>query len=323
MKRKRKGGILDTIINTIWVLIVAGTVLAGFQIKNIEDIGSAIARLRTDSNKLADCVPDGSCSLNLDVGGKTDGGLTIKLPDGKVEGGLNLSGLTLPKDTEGLRGPEFGEPYVLEEGAVAKENAMLMLRELRIEEPKDVEYSRREWKHWDSIPGRSCWNVRKEVLYRDAVPGSLKFTDKSKNPTNSYEEACAIGTPVKDGGKVKIDAKNSGKWIDPYSGEEMTDASKIDIDHVIPLSYVAKHGGQEWPEEKKREYANDYSVLLATSARENRTKGDKGPSEYMPPYKPYRCAYAKTFTTIAYKYDISVTEKDAQVLSSTIAACAH
>lgn len=317
----KKGGFLKSLFNTAWTLGVVGMVLAALQVAGIADVGGVINYLRTNSDKLAECVPNGNCEFLLPEFDSSGGGLTINLPDGPADGGLDLSGLLIDKDKNTYEGPKSNEPYVADSGNVTKESAIMMLSEIRVAEPEKVEYSRRDWKHWDSFEGRSCWNTRKEVLYRDAKPGSVKLVDKDKNPTDNYDEACALGSPVKEDGKVKISRENNGIWIDPYSGEEMTNSSKIDIDHVIPLSYAAKHGGHHWPAEKKQQFANDMDGLLATSARENRTKGDKGPEDYMPPYEPYSCAYAKTFTTMAYKYDLSMTKGDIKVLNKTLASC--
>lgn len=319
-KGPRKGGILRSIFNVFWSLAIIGVALAAMQVAGLDVKVNFVDFFRANSNKLADCVPNGTCDVMLPDFGSS-GGITIKLPEGKADGGLDLSGLLVDKDTPGYKGPKEGEPYVVESGRVTKENAILMLNEIRVEEPEKVEYSRKDWKHWDSFPGRSCWNTRKEVLYRDAVPGTVKLVDKNKQPTDDYEKACALGSPKKEGGKVKVNREDNGLWIDPYSGEEMTNSSKIDIDHVIPLSYAAKHGGHHWSPEKKQQFANDMEGLLATSARENRTKGDAGPENYMPPYKPYQCAYAKTFTTMAYKYDISMTKGDIKVLNKALASC--
>ena len=49
----------------------------------------------------------------------------------------------------------------------------------------------------------------------------------------------------------------SGNWIDPYSGLEITDATTLDIDHLVPLKEAHESGGFAWDTEKRRSYAND------------------------------------------------------------------
>ena len=249
----------------------------------------------------------------------------IKLPE--LGEGFNLDEISLSRETPGYRGPDHGEPYVNEAGLVNKGSAKLMLDQLVVTEDdnnlKDVGYSRSEWVHWAGTEGRSCWSTREEILHRDSVTDSVKYIDKSKKQTETYEEACAIGTPYEENGKIKINNEKSGEWIGPYKGIKISDASSIDIDHVIPLSNAARSGGQDWDKELKKEFANDPMNLLATSAKENRTKGDKGPGEYMPPLKAYRCQYAKTYTTIAYKYGLTITKTDYETLDDAIKSCQY
>lgn len=156
---------------------------------------------------------------------------------------------------------------------------------------EDIEYVRSEWKHWTGSP---C-NARQQVL-------------------------------IAQGEDVKSDKKTckiiSGKWNDPYNTEySFTDSSKIDVDHVIPLGYAARYGGQEWSSEKKEKFANDLSQLLAVSASENRSKSDKGPSEYMPANKAFHCEYSKIWVTTAKKYELTIDEKDKKALQKTLRKC--
>ena len=147
-----------------------------------------------------------------------------------------------------------------------------------------AKYKRTEWKHWISYE-TPCWTTREEVLDRQAEKGSITYLDKDDKETKDKSKACSI---------------KSGVWIDPYSKEKVEDPTKLDIDHTGALSWTAKAGGQEWDKQKKQDYANDFDHLVATTAKENRTKGDKGPSEWMP--ESSKCEYAKVYTHIVKKY---------------------
>lgn len=171
-----------------------------------------------------------------------------------------------------------------------KDESLKKLESIKIGDAQKVNYERSEWKHWTGSP---C-NTRAEVLKAQ-------------------------------GDNVKADAKNckitAGTWIDPYSGDTFTDASKLDIDHVIPLSYAAKAGGQSWDATKKEQFANDTSQLLAVSASENRKKSDDGPADYMPKNKEYHCEYSKLWVDTAAKYNLTITQKDKQALDKGLAKC--
>ena len=167
-----------------------------------------------------------------------------------------------------------------------------------------AKYKRTEWKHWISYE-TPCWTTREEVLDRQAEKGSITYLDKDDKETKDKSKACSI---------------KSGVWIDPYSKEKVEDPTKLDIDHTGALSWTAKAGGQEWNKQKKQDYANDFDHLVATTAKENRTKGDKGPSEWMP--ESSKCEYAKVYTHIVKKYKLNLNKADKDTLEKTLNSCA-
>ena len=341
MKRRRgKGGLSNLAVGAIWALVAIGVVLAAIQAMGANSIEDVMYIAQNKAAEYAECIPSGECgigSIIKDIGSGSSGGSgladvdqedldNIDSPNDSENDNIDVDNPSsvelVDRETKGYRGPGKGEPYVNNAGLVAKSAAISLLEEITVAESTKVEYDRSEWKHWSGTPGRSCWNTREEVLHRDAEEGTVLYVDKQMNSTTNYEEACAIGSRIEDkSGKIKIDTKNSGEWVDPYSGRSITSSSDIDIDHVIPLSYAAENGGQSWDEDLKETFANDLDNLLATSAKENRKKGAKGPSDYMPPYKGYRCQYAKTFTNVAHKYGLTMPEKDINSLTESLENC--
>ena len=118
-------------------------------------------------------------------------------------------------------------------------------------------YNRKDWKHWID-EDRDCQNTRAEVLISQSQVRIEFATSRD----------CRV---------------LKGSWIGQLTGALLTDASDIDIDHVIPLSYAHRHGGFSWSSSKKEQFANDALNLLPAYDIENRKKSDKGPSEYLPP----------------------------------------
>ena len=49
----------------------------------------------------------------------------------------------------------------------------------------------------------------------------------------------------------------SVQWVAPFTGAIVTDPSKLDIDHLVPLDIDHRSGGQAWDSDRKRAYAND------------------------------------------------------------------
>lgn len=352
MKKKKHGkGLSGMAISIIWSLVSLGAILAAVQSLGADTPEGIVSNAQEKAAHYAECIPAGECGIalmiknfsgsdgpNLNLG---DSGNPVDSdnpsnpettdpsnPETAAEPAGEDSSEPIFNETEqitrevkGYRGPSKGEPYVNNVGLVAKNYTLSLLEKLNVSNSNEIEYNRSEWKHWSSTEGRACWSTREEILNRDAEEGTVAYIDKQMNVTTNYSEACAIGTPIKEDGKLRVDTVNSGEWVDPYSGKSITSASELDIDHIIPLKYAAENGGQSWSEDKKEIFANDPDNLLATSAKENRSKGAKGPSDYMPPYKAYRCQYAKSFVGVASKYDLSIQKNDSDVLNKTLSDC--
>ena len=96
----------------------------------------------------------------------------------------------------------------------------------------------------------------------------------------------------------------SGSWNDSYSGKTITDASKLDIDHLVPLKEVHESGGHAWDVYRKRDYANDLSdpnILIAVDRGLNRQKGGGDPAEWLPPNQAYQEEYARAWVAVKLK----------------------
>lgn len=184
------------------------------------------------------------------------------------------------------------------------------LEKLKVKEPQRVPYNRDEWKHWSKVSGMpSCWNTRDQVLYEESTKGKVVLVDKNDKKVSSVKNACKV---------IK------GEWKDPYTGKTFTDPSKLDIDHMIPLSYAAKQGGQAWNADKKEKYANDLSNpkhLIAVEASANRQKGDQGPSTWKPSNKKYHCEYASDWIGISTQWKLSIPSADKKALAGMLKTC--
>ncbi len=105
---------------------------------------------------------------------------------------------------------------------------------------------------------------------------------------------------------------------DPYTGKTIEwrkqQATDVQIDHVVPLSYSWQMGSSGWPESKRKQLANDVLNLIPVDGRTNSAKGDSGPASWLPPNKQIRCAYVVRFAEAAHKYELSVTASDRQMM---------
>ncbi len=162
---------------------------------------------------------------------------------------------------------------------------------LRAEEPRDTVsvFDRDTYNHWIDADG-DCQTTRHEVLIRDSEIG-VTFRDSSN---------CEV---------------RSGTWTDPFTGDTFTNASDIDIDHMVPLLNAHMSGGWNWTEERREEYANfmdDPGHLLAVLDSENQSKGDKGPDEYLPPNEDFHCEYVENWIRIKRDWGLRMTVNEAE-----------
>ena len=105
---------------------------------------------------------------------------------------------------------------------------------------------------------------------------------------------------------------------DPYTGKTIewtkAQAAKVQIDHVMPLSYDWQMGASRWSESKRKQIANDPLNLIPVDGATNGSKGDSGPATWLPPRREIRCSYAVRFAQVSLKYDLPVTTADKEAM---------
>lgn len=155
-------------------------------------------------------------------------------------------------------------------------------------------YDRTEFTHWVTISG-TC-DTRETVLKRD---GTGVATDSACKAT-------------------------SGSWRSVYDDQTFTNASDLDIDHVVPLAEAWGSGANLWTDAERRAFANDLAIpqLVAVSASSNRSKSDQDPAEWQPPSTGWHCQYARSWIQVKYVYDLEVNSAEKTALTGMLdAAC--
>ncbi|MDH2426677.1 HNH endonuclease family protein [Sphaerisporangium sp. TRM90804] len=101
---------------------------------------------------------------------------------------------------------------------------------------------------------------------------------------------------------------------DPYTGRlirwSKRDSGRVQVDHVVPLSYEWRMGASRWPRAKRVRIANDPLNLMPVYGPVNEAKGGAGPASWLPPVRRVRCAYVARFAQVAVKYGLPVTRAD-------------
>ncbi|MGW7451816.1 GmrSD restriction endonuclease domain-containing protein [Streptomyces sp. NPDC054787] len=154
-------------------------------------------------------------------------------------------------------------------------------------------YSRDKFTHW-AQHGNKC-DTREVVLERDG-----------KDVTRDGECRAVSGT-----------------WKSLYDGVVVTEAAKMDIDHVVPLAEGWRSGAAGWDAARRKAFANDmtHPQLLAVTAASNRSKGDQSPDLWQPPDKSSWCQYGRAWTTVKSVYGLTVTEPEKKMLTTMLDTC--
>lgn len=116
-------------------------------------------------------------------------------------------------------------------------------------------YSRSAFGHgWDDSDG-DCQDSRAEALIQMSSTPVRFATDRR----------CRVVT---------------GRWISPFSGNVIQNASEADIDHVVPLKWAWDRGANHWSDVNRERFANDpvnllpvEAVLIAVKVQEARWNG--------------------------------------------------
>jgi hypothetical protein len=111
----------------------------------------------------------------------------------------------------------------------------------------------------------------------------------------------------------------TGRWRSYYDNQTFTQASKLDIDHMVPLAEAWQSGGKGWSAGKREAYANDLTdarTLVAVSAHANRSKGDRQPGEWMPTYGSSK--YLQQWVAVKLRWGLKADAAEKAALTSLV-----
>ncbi|MFJ3575945.1 MULTISPECIES: HNH endonuclease family protein [Streptomyces] len=171
------------------------------------------------------------------------------------------------------------------------------IKKIPVAEEKRTGYERDSFKHWVDEDDDGC-PTRQEVLLTEAV------------------------TAPKQGARCTL---TGGSWTSYYDEAEVTDARKLDIDHMVPLAEAWDSGAHDWTPERREAYANDLGSersLVAVTAKTNRSKADKDPAAWMPPAEAAACTYLVDWTATKLRWELSADQTEQAALLELAERCA-
>lgn len=151
-------------------------------------------------------------------------------------------------------------------------------------------YKRSLFKHWIDA-NRNGKNTRAEVLIAESLV-SVRFTSTGKTVS-------------------------TGEWLSLYDGERWTQASDVDVDHVVALAEAWRSGAWKWSAARRQAYANDLGVawtLRAVTDYVNQSKSDEDPSYWLPPLEAATCLYLTEWVAIKIRWKLTVDAGERQAI---------
>ncbi|MFE7043556.1 HNH endonuclease family protein [Streptomyces atratus] len=157
-------------------------------------------------------------------------------------------------------------------------------------------YERDSFHLWIDADHDSC-DTRREVLIAEAV----KAPEKGAR--------CAL---------------TGGEWLSYYDEVTVDAATKLDIDHVVPLAEAWDSGASKWDADRREQYANDLTAersLVAVTAKTNRSKADRDPAEWLPPADSAQCTYGSDWVATKLRWKLTADTKERAALEKVAKNC--
>jgi hypothetical protein len=177
-------------------------------------------------------------------------------------------------------------------GSAISKHLRAAVAALPVAAPRPGGYVRSKFKLWDDAD-HDCRNTRAEVL----------AAESTKKVTGS----CTV---------------RKGHWTSYYDGRSFTNASGLDIDHLVPLEEAWASGARSWSPSQREAYANDLTevrTLVAVSAHANRSKGDQDPAHWLP--DEHRCRYVNQWVVVKLRWSLTVDKAEKAALARVAAGC--
>ncbi len=170
-----------------------------------------------------------------------------------------------------------------------------LLASLRTDNASHTGYLRKLFHHWIDADSDRC-STRAEVLIAESKVRTTQTI------------TCKVLT---------------GKWYSPYDNRTVTQATLVDIDHVVALAEAWRSGAYNWTYSRREQFANDLGYgpsLIAVTASSNNNKSDKDPAIWLPPTS-YRCTYAASWVGIKWRWNLAVDSRERTALKNILSRC--
>lgn len=182
--------------------------------------------------------------------------------------------------------------FSLTSDANAGAPAPTLIKLLAVSDETPRGYDRDKFNHWISVSGRGC-DTREVVLFRHNIERPRRCGDER------------------------------GRWFSVYDGKTVRNASRLDVDHMVPLAEAWDSGARRWSARQREAFANDLFKfsLVAVTLSSNRSKGDRDPVDWLPPRRAFVCTYLARWTAVKYRWQLTVDDREKQAILERFETC--
>ena len=107
-----------------------------------------------------------------------------------------------------------------------------------------------------------------------------------------------------------------------YNATTYLAASKLQIDHTVPVENVWISGAWRWTQATRVRYYNDLAdsrTLVAVDTHDNESKGDQDPTTWLPSHG--RCRYERYWVAVKTRWHLNITAAEKAKLTTMATKC--
>lgn len=116
----------------------------------------------------------------------------------------------------------------------------------------------------------------------------------------------------------------AGSWLSPYDGVTSTRPSSVRVTPLVTLREAWESGAHSWTASRRAEFANNLSDTTAFSVVTRRValqKGERDPSNWLPPLASYHCTYVANWVALKVAWGLSMDQSEYSRARNVLASC--
>lgn len=195
-------------------------------------------------------------------------------------------------------------------------------------EPEEAQQSTRS----DAEYGQEALDALAGAQTAEPAPGGYQRALFGYGPSEALDgDGCSTRQRVLIEQAVQAPQKEpgcrlaGGAWLSRYDMELHHGHGGLQVDHIVPLFEAWQSGAHAWPEQRRRDFANDSwqgRSLVAVTGELNEDKSADGPEQWMPPQPGARCWYVWAWAGTKQRWELSYDEAELEAVTEVATSCA-